>query len=129
MERLTDNGEIDRILSREDEILPSSGFVVSVMEAVRREAAAPPPIPFPWKRALPGMVLGGSVLVLVGIGTVLTISRLGGMAVAPVPVPPPLGTSALFHGGIESAARWTALSLLAAFVCVKLSMRLASDRI
>ena len=37
-----DAGEIDRILSREDEILPSSGFAVSVMDAVRREAAAPP---------------------------------------------------------------------------------------
>ena len=54
MERLTDNGEIDRILSREDEILPSSGFVVSVMEAVRREAAAPPPIPFPGNALYPG---------------------------------------------------------------------------
>jgi hypothetical protein len=129
MERLTDNEEIDRILSREDEILPSSGFFVSVMDAVRREAAAPPPIPFPWKRALPGMVFGVLILVLVAIGAVLTISRLGGMPVAPpAPVPPPLGMQDLFHGGIESALGWTALSLLAAFVCVKLSMRLASDR-
>ena len=54
-----DEDEMDRILSGEDEILPSSGFTVSVMDAVRREAAAPPPIPFPWKRALPGLVLGG----------------------------------------------------------------------
>ncbi len=54
-----DEGEINRILSREDEILPSSGFTVSVMDAVRREAAAPPPIPFPWKRALPGLVAAG----------------------------------------------------------------------
>jgi hypothetical protein len=131
MERLTEHHheEIDRILSREDEILPSSGFVVSVMEAVRREAAAPLPIPFPWKRALPGMVFGGLVLVLVGIGAILAISRLGGMPVAPpAPVPPPSGMQDLFHGGIESAVRWTVLSLLAAFVCVKLSMRLASDR-
>ena len=36
-----DEDEINRILSREDEILPSSGFAVSVMDAVRREAAAP----------------------------------------------------------------------------------------
>ena len=37
--------DIDRILSREEEILPSSGFAVSVMDAVRSEAAAPPPNP------------------------------------------------------------------------------------
>jgi len=33
------------------------GFLASVMDRVREEAAAPPPIPFPWKRALPGMAL------------------------------------------------------------------------
>jgi hypothetical protein len=38
-----DEDEIDRILSRQDEIVPSSGFAASVMEAVRREAAVPPP--------------------------------------------------------------------------------------
>jgi hypothetical protein len=129
MERSSDHEEIDRILSREGEIMPSSGFVVSVMEAVRREATAPPPIPFPWKRALPGMVVGGLMLALVGIGVVLVISRVGGAPVtSPLPVPPPSGMSALFQGGIESAVRWTVLSLLTAFVCVKLSMRLASDR-
>jgi hypothetical protein len=33
---------------------PSSGFVLSVMEAIRQEAAAPPPIAFPWRRVMPG---------------------------------------------------------------------------
>ena len=33
-----EDSEIDRLLSRNDEILPSSGFTVSVMDAVRREA-------------------------------------------------------------------------------------------
>lgn len=56
------NDEFDRIMS-EEEILPSSGFAASVMEAVRREAAAPPPIPFPWKRALPGAVFAAATLV------------------------------------------------------------------
>ena len=46
--------DLDHILSEGQDILPSSGFVGSVMDAVRYEAAAPPPIPFPWKRALPG---------------------------------------------------------------------------
>jgi hypothetical protein len=48
---------IDRILAREESILPSSGFLASVMQGVREEAAAPPPIPFPWKRVFPGVAL------------------------------------------------------------------------
>ena len=56
------NDEFDRIMS-EEEILPSSGFAASVMEAVRREAAAPPPIPFPWKRALPGALFAAATLI------------------------------------------------------------------
>ena len=47
--------DLDRYLT-DDEIVPSSGFVANVMDAVRAEAAGPPPIPFPWARALPGMV-------------------------------------------------------------------------
>jgi hypothetical protein len=52
---------IDRILSSDGELVPSSGFLASVMDRVREEAAAPPPIPFPWKRALPGMLLAAGV--------------------------------------------------------------------
>jgi hypothetical protein len=43
---------IDRALAEEPDIVPSSGFVASVMEAVTAEATAPA-LPFPWKRALP----------------------------------------------------------------------------
>ena len=119
--------EIDRVLSLKDEILPSSGFAVSVMEAVRREAAAPPPIPFPWKRALPGLVVAGFALALVLVAGVVAITQRASTTPqfsAPLPfVMPPI-----FHGGIESAAMWTALALLVAFVSVKFSMRLASGR-
>jgi hypothetical protein len=45
--------DLDRAL-REGEIAPTSGFVSSVMYAVRREAATPAPVEFPWARALPG---------------------------------------------------------------------------
>jgi hypothetical protein len=50
--------EIDRALSAESDILPSSGFSRSVMNAVTREAEAPRPIPFPWKRLAPAVVAG-----------------------------------------------------------------------
>jgi hypothetical protein len=55
------NERIDEILGNEPELVPSSGFAASVMERVREEAAAPPPIPFPWKRAVPGMVVAAGV--------------------------------------------------------------------
>ncbi len=54
-------GHIDHILASEEPLIPSSGFLESVMERVREEAAAPPPIPFPWKRALPGVFLTAGV--------------------------------------------------------------------
>jgi hypothetical protein len=53
---------IDRILATEEALIPSSGFLASVMERVQEEAAAPPPIPFPWRRAIPGMVVVTGVL-------------------------------------------------------------------
>ncbi len=42
--------EIDRILSSEALVEPAPEFPRSVMTAVLREASAPPPIPFPWRR-------------------------------------------------------------------------------
>ena len=130
MRRLTehDDAEINSILSPEDDILPSSGFAVSVMDAVRREAAAPPPIPFPWKRALPGLLVAGLALLLILIRGVAAIAQLGKattpqLSMSMPPVPPPI-----FRGGIGSAAIWTVLALLVAFVSVKLSMRIGSGR-
>ena len=49
--------ELDRILTGEQAIVPSANFTRNVMAKVRMEAAAPAPLPFPWKRALPGLVL------------------------------------------------------------------------
>ncbi len=123
-EKDKEGDEIDQILSRRDEILPSSGFAASVMEAVRREAAAPPPIAFPWKRALPGMVVGVFALMVGLVAGVAAIVRLssesGASQVTPSTLP---ALPSLFHGGIESAAIWTILALLTAFVSVKLSTR------
>lgn len=124
------DSEIDRILSRRDEILPSSGFVTSVMDAVRREAAAPPPIPFPWKRALPGLALGILALaVILGAGVVAVTRGIRGSFSAEIPIWPSLSTStALAQGNVASAAGWACLALLLALVSVKLSMRLAAGR-
>ena len=64
--------DLERLLADEDEITPSSGFMASVMEAVEREAIAPPPLQFPWLRALPGflaMVAALAVATWHGIGS------------------------------------------------------------
>jgi hypothetical protein len=56
------NDKLENILASEPELVPSSGFLTTVMERVAEEAAVPPPIPFPWKRAIPGMGLAFGVL-------------------------------------------------------------------
>jgi hypothetical protein len=53
---------IDCILAAEEELVPSSGFAATVMERVREEAARPAPIPFPWMRMAPGLVLAAGVI-------------------------------------------------------------------
>jgi hypothetical protein len=58
---------MDEILATEEELVPSSGFLTAVMERVRDEAAGPAPIPFPWKRALPGFVLAAGVFGWAGV--------------------------------------------------------------
>lgn len=52
---------LDRILANEEEFILSSGFAASVMDRICEEAATPQPIPFPWKHAVPGIVLATGV--------------------------------------------------------------------
>jgi hypothetical protein len=123
------SNEIDHILSREDEIQPSSGFLASVMDAVQREAAVPPPIPFPWKRAIPGLAAACFALVLVLVVGFMASAPSGHTALSGLSGPAVASMPPIFSGGIESAAIWTAMSLLLAWVSVKLSMRLAVGRV
>jgi hypothetical protein len=123
------DAEIDPILSGQDEIHPSAGFVACVMDAVRREAAAPPPIPFPWKRALPGLAVALVVMALLAVGGVFAVTHgLGGSTAPQVSATTSWGVTQGIQGKINSAAAWTALALLLTFVTVKFSMRLAAGR-
>jgi hypothetical protein len=56
-------GTLDQILASEEAIVPSSGFALSVMDAIRSESTEPAPIPFPWPRLLPGAVIALALLV------------------------------------------------------------------
>ncbi len=69
----SDRDNLDRILLEQDTLLPSSGFTASVMDAIQQQAAVPPPIPFPWKHALPGIAA-----LLVGV---VILCRLAGSAI------------------------------------------------
>jgi hypothetical protein len=121
--------EIDRILFRDEEILPSSGFAASVMDAVRREAAVPPPIPFPWRRALPLIAAAGAALVLVVVVLVVGITQLGGEGAGPPSAGRWMPTLLPFvNGTLTSAAGWVLLALALSFASVALSLRLASGR-
>jgi hypothetical protein len=113
---------IDRILGNEDQIVPSSGFLSSVMERVQEEAevtAAPAPIPFPWKRAIPGIVLAAVVLGWGGIELVRVVPAGGPLAPVAMPVIPP----GAFRG--LEAASWVVGALLTSLLSWLLSSRLA----
>jgi hypothetical protein len=73
---------LDRILLEEDVLLPSSGFATSVMDAIHQQSAAPAPIPFPWKLALPG-VAALLFALLVVCGLAITAIRSMGQSSAP----------------------------------------------
>jgi hypothetical protein len=62
---MSEKDAIDRILSSEDPIMPSSGFMAGVMGAVEEADSAPPPLPFPWRRFILGVI---AILVSVASG-------------------------------------------------------------
>ena len=70
MESMKKTSNLDRILGAEEELAPSSGFLSVVMERVREEAAAPKPIPFPWKRVVPGAVVAFGGVAWIGVEVV-----------------------------------------------------------
>jgi hypothetical protein len=50
-----DDKELDRILSSEEPLVPSSGFALSVMETIREAEAEPRHARLPWWRLAAGM--------------------------------------------------------------------------
>jgi hypothetical protein len=111
--------EIDRILATDEELLPSSGFLASVMERVQEEAAAPAPIPFPWKLAVPGMVLAVGVL---GWGAIELV-RMVLPAVREISLSAP-NLPGTFNRPLEDVG-WVAMALAVSLLSSLLSRRLA----
>jgi hypothetical protein len=125
---MTDD-DIDRILSCEEELLPSSGFAASVMDAVRREAALPPPIPFPWKRAVPGIMVAALSLIAVAAVFVVGLAHAVKQGVG-VPLAPGWESSltTVITGTANPIVAWTFAALILTVVSVILSLRLADSR-
>ena len=110
---------IEEILASDEEIVPSSGFLGTVMERVHEEASAPPPIPFPWKRALPGLALVAGVFGWMGVELVRAgIPAMKQGLPATVQIPPGLVQP------LEQAG-WVALALAVSLASWLLARRLA----
>jgi len=125
--------ELDRILSRHDDLEPSSGFTRNVMDAVRQEAMTPASIPFPWKRVLPGLIL--CVLALSAL-CVAAFVRPGAQPLREVSGPSiwtamwtGVWTALTDLGGLLRAANaggwgWIMLALLLTFASITLALSL-----
>ena len=111
--------DINHALSGEEEIVPSSGFTASVMDAVRREAATPAPIPFPWKRALPGAVVLCVATLWVLFKGVMEMMQ--GTAEVPVPNVLSFSVASLLASPKAAAACWIVLALVLSLASVRLS--------
>ena len=77
--------ELDRILSSEQSLEPSSGFAAAVMDAVRLQASEPTPLPFPWGRFALGLA---ACVVLAATGTTLALQTEAMLAALVVPLAP-----------------------------------------
>jgi len=120
--------DLDRILSAEDRIVPSSGFAASVMDAVRREAATPPPIPFPWKQALPGLVVGIVALAgLLVLGFVLLTAETAAPAPAAFSLPQLISAARVAALKVDGTG-WLAIALLLTLASVFFSFRATGSR-
>jgi hypothetical protein len=130
---------IDRILSTQADIQPSSGFSASVMSAVRVEATVPPPIPFPWKRAFPIVLLAGAtltvLLILLLIAGVEAVVQPSTQAMTPqlsqfleFSTSLQSAFSPAAHANVASALAWVGLALALTFASVRLSMRIGAGR-
>ena len=117
----TEADPIDQILSTEEPILPSSGFLAAVMDRVEEEARVPAPIPFPWKRAIPGFVLAAGVF---GYGA-CELVRYGIPSLRNLTLPQPHFSLAASNP-IDQAG-WVAIALAISFLAWKLSSRLSGQ--
>ncbi|HEX3942164.1 MAG TPA: hypothetical protein VHX11_11830 [Acidobacteriaceae bacterium] len=114
------NDRLNRAL--DGEIVPSSGFTSRVMASVGEDAGTPPPLAFPWRRALPAF---GCALILVLCAGLRLLWELRYAA------PPEANAPAIHLALLAKTAAplgWLAAALAIAWASVKLCLRLAGER-
>ena len=102
---------------------PLPGFVDAVMDAVRREAAIPPPLEFPWKRALP--LFTAAVLAL---GCLVVGLATQGAGAQPTAALLPSDLALILAAAKTAGVGWILLALAISFASLRLSALLVSWR-
>jgi hypothetical protein len=124
IERMID----EHLAGNSEQLAPSSGFAVSVMESIETQAAEPPPIAFPWLRALPGLfaLLCCLVVLVVALLRMSAGSSFAGTA---------LDSSGQFANSMshimtagEMTFSWIAVAALLSITAVAASFRLTGRR-
>jgi hypothetical protein len=113
--------DLDRILASEEPLVPSSGFTAFLMERVRESAAAPPPLPFPWRRFLLGLL------------STLALSGICGWVLAELHAPEALGTeldrafAALADPRLSLPLAEAGAALLGTYLLVRLALGITGE--
>ena len=106
----------------QEDLRPSSGFTLSVMEAIQAQASEPEPIVFPWRRVVPGMI--AIVLGLIALVIFAVRSGTGSTVVAEHPAHLALSLKPSFTAG-EIALGWVLAAACLSIAAVAASFRLA----
>ena len=94
------------------------------MAAVREEAAAPAPIPFPWKRAVPGLIAVVAALGLLLAAIPAILRSLSSQPAATIPWH--MAAPALAQHG--NGATWISASLILSLACLLFCRHLIARR-
>lgn len=122
--------QIDRLLDEHlggpaEQLTPSSGFAVSVMESIEAKAAEPPPIAFPWGRVLPGMMAILCGLVALAVLAFRSLHSQSSVETARQFHMPTLSSIGSAFTSGEVLLGWAALATCLSIAAVAASLRLA----
>ena len=102
--------DLNEALAGGAEIVPSSGFVMSVMDEVKREASTPLPISFPWIRAVPALL--AACLALTALIFMFVHALFGMSSAEPMPPEPQFWGALVVRFWRATDATWIAVALM-----------------